>query len=69
MRSGIGAQDAGVAYRAPSSSIRKLIQARHGQPASNQGRTGRGDRVLDALQTDELCPCNWQQAKRLKPAA
>jgi peroxiredoxin (alkyl hydroperoxide reductase subunit C) len=20
-------------------------------------------RVLDALQTDELCPCNWQQGQ------
>ncbi len=27
-------------------------------------------RVLDALQTDELCPCNWQQGEEvLKPAA
>jgi peroxiredoxin (alkyl hydroperoxide reductase subunit C) len=27
-------------------------------------------RVLDALQTDELCPCNWQQGEDvLKPAA
>ena len=27
-------------------------------------------RVLDALQTDELCPCNWQQGQDvLKPAA
>ena len=22
-------------------------------------------RVLDALQTDELCPCNWEKGKRL----
>jgi peroxiredoxin (alkyl hydroperoxide reductase subunit C) len=27
-------------------------------------------RTLDALQTDELCPCNWQQGEEvLKPAA
>jgi len=27
-------------------------------------------RVLDALQTDELCPCNWHQGEEvLKPAA
>ena len=27
-------------------------------------------RVLDALQTDELCPCNWQKGEDvLKPAA
>ncbi len=27
-------------------------------------------RILDALQTDELCPCNWQQGEEvLKPAA
>ena len=27
-------------------------------------------RVLDALQTDELCPCNWKQGEEtLKPAA
>jgi len=27
-------------------------------------------RILDALQTDELCPCNWQQGQEvLKPAA
>ena len=26
-------------------------------------------RVLDALQTDELCPCNWQKGESvLKPA-
>ena len=27
-------------------------------------------RILDALQTDELCPCNWQEGQdTLKPAA
>jgi peroxiredoxin (alkyl hydroperoxide reductase subunit C) len=31
----------------------------------NQGRVGRNVsevlRVLDALQSDELCPCNWKK--------
>ena len=27
-------------------------------------------RVLDALQTDELCPCNWEKGQEvLRPAA
>jgi peroxiredoxin (alkyl hydroperoxide reductase subunit C) len=26
-------------------------------------------RVLDALQTDELCPCNWQQGEDTLKAA
>jgi lipoyl-dependent peroxiredoxin subunit C len=27
-------------------------------------------RVLDALQTDELCPCNWKKGEEvLRPAA
>ena len=27
-------------------------------------------RVLDALQTDELCPCNWNKGEKfLRPAA
>ena len=26
-------------------------------------------RVLDALQTDELCPCNWQQGQPTLQAA
>jgi peroxiredoxin (alkyl hydroperoxide reductase subunit C) len=27
-------------------------------------------RVLDALQTDELCPCNWTEGQEvLRPAA
>jgi peroxiredoxin (alkyl hydroperoxide reductase subunit C) len=27
-------------------------------------------RVLDALQTDELCPCNWNKGEQvLRPAA
>jgi peroxiredoxin (alkyl hydroperoxide reductase subunit C) len=28
-----------------------------------------GLRVLDALQTDELCPCNWQKGEQSSPAA
>ncbi|HLL20718.1 MAG TPA: hypothetical protein VK427_01230 [Kofleriaceae bacterium] len=26
-------------------------------------------RVLDALQTDELCPCNWQKGEKTLTAA
>ena len=26
-------------------------------------------RVLDALQTDELCPCNWQKGEEVLKAA
>jgi len=26
-------------------------------------------RVLDALQTDELCPCNWRQGESVLKAA
>jgi alkyl hydroperoxide reductase subunit AhpC len=26
-------------------------------------------RVLDALQTDELCPCNWQKGDAVLKAA
>jgi peroxiredoxin (alkyl hydroperoxide reductase subunit C) len=26
-------------------------------------------RVLDALQTDELCPCNWKQGDEVLKAA
>ena len=26
-------------------------------------------RVLDALQTDELCPCNWQKGEDVLQAA
>jgi lipoyl-dependent peroxiredoxin subunit C len=26
-------------------------------------------RILDALQTDELCPCNWQQGEETLKAA
>jgi peroxiredoxin (alkyl hydroperoxide reductase subunit C) len=26
-------------------------------------------RVLDALQTDELCPCNWKQGDEVLQAA
>ncbi len=33
----------------------------------NDGKVGRNPseilRILDALQTDELCPCNWQQGE------
>jgi peroxiredoxin (alkyl hydroperoxide reductase subunit C) len=26
-------------------------------------------RVLDALQTDELCPCNWKKGEKVLKAA
>lgn len=54
----------GVATRAtfivdPSNIIRHV--------SVNDGKVGRNPaeilRVLDALQTDELCPCNWQQGE------
>jgi peroxiredoxin (alkyl hydroperoxide reductase subunit C) len=37
----------------------------------NVGRNPRETlRILDALQTDELCPCNWQEGQEvLRPAA
>src|SRR3546814_6107600 len=37
----------------------------------NVGRNPRETlRILDALQTDELCPCNWQEGQQvLRPAA
>jgi peroxiredoxin (alkyl hydroperoxide reductase subunit C) len=36
----------------------------------NVGRNvGEVLRVLDALQTDELCPCNWQRGDETLKAA
>jgi len=68
---GIVAEDAGVAYRAtfivdPHNVIQHVTVN-----GLNQGRNpAEAIRVLDALQTDELCPCNWQQGEEvLKPAA
>ena len=62
---------AGVAYRAtyivdPHNVIQHVTVN-----GLNQGRNpAEAIRVLDALQTDELCPCNWQAGEDvLKPAA
>ena len=68
---GIIAKDAGVAYRAtfivdPHNVIQHVTVN-----GLDQGRNPQETlRVLDALQSDELCPCNWQQGEEvLKPAA
>jgi alkyl hydroperoxide reductase subunit AhpC len=67
---GILAKDAGVALRAtfivdPEGIIRFA--------AVNDLSVGRNPeevlRVLDALQTDELCPCNWQKGEDTLKAA
>ena len=61
---GILDPNSGVANRAtfivdPNNIIRHV--------SVNDGKVGRNPneilRVLDALQTDELCPCNWQQGQ------
>lgn len=61
---GILDPDSGVAHRAtfivdPQNIIRHA--------SVNDGKVGRNPneilRILDALQTDELCPCNWQQGQ------
>ena len=68
---GIIAPDAGVAYRAtfiidPDNVIQHVTVN-----GLNVGRNPQETlRVLDALQTDELCPCNWQEGQEvLRPAA
>lgn len=68
---GIVAPDAGVAYRAtfivdPDNVIQHVTVN-----GLNVGRNPQETlRILDALQTDELCPCNWQEGQEvLKPAA
>ena len=49
----------------PSSSIRTASSASSTSPTCQVGRNPEEVlRVLDALQTDELCPCNWQQGRR-----
>ena len=68
---GVLDKDEGVALRAtfivdPHSVIRFV--------AVNGLSVGRNPaevlRVLDALQTDELCPCNWNKGEQvLRPAA
>jgi lipoyl-dependent peroxiredoxin subunit C len=68
---GIIAQDAGVAFRAtfvidPDNVIQHVTVN-----GLNVGRNPQETlRILDALQTDELCPCNWQEGEEvLRPAA
>lgn len=61
---GVLDHDSGVAVRAtfiidPTNIIRHV--------SVNDGKVGRNPneilRILDALQTDELCPCNWNQGE------
>ena len=68
---GIIAPDEGVAYRAtfiidPDNVIQHVTVN-----GLNVGRNPAETlRVLDALQTDELCPCNWNEGEEvLRPAA
>jgi peroxiredoxin (alkyl hydroperoxide reductase subunit C) len=68
---GILSADEGVAYRAtfivdPDNIIQHVTVN-----GLNVGRNPAETlRVLDALQTDELCPCNWTEGDEvLKPAA
>ena len=68
---GILDKDVGVALRAtfivdPDNVIQHLTVN-----GLTVGRNpGEALRVLDALQTDELCPCNWQEGQEvLRPAA
>jgi peroxiredoxin (alkyl hydroperoxide reductase subunit C) len=68
---GILAKEEGVAFRAtfivdPDNIIQHVTVN-----GLNVGRNPAETlRVLDALQTDELCPCNWQEGQEpLRPAA
>jgi peroxiredoxin (alkyl hydroperoxide reductase subunit C) len=68
---GIVDREGGVAYRAtfivdPDNVIQHVTVN-----GLNVGRNPQETlRVLDALQTDELCPCNWQEGEEvLRPAA
>jgi alkyl hydroperoxide reductase subunit AhpC len=68
---GIIAKDEGVAFRAtfivdPDNIIQHVTVN-----GLNVGRNPQETlRILDALQTDELCPCNWTQGEEvLRPAA
>jgi alkyl hydroperoxide reductase subunit AhpC len=67
---GILEKDAGVAHRAPV-----IVDPPGGIrfAAGNDLSVGRNPRevlrVLDALQTDELCPCNWQKGEDTLQAA
>ena len=52
-------------FAPPSSSIRTTSSSTSRSTASTVGRNPQETlRVLDALQTDELCPCNWQPGRR-----
>jgi peroxiredoxin (alkyl hydroperoxide reductase subunit C) len=55
----------------PSSSIPDNIIQHVTVNGLNVGRNPQETlRVLDALQTDELCPCNWNEGQDvLRPAA
>jgi peroxiredoxin (alkyl hydroperoxide reductase subunit C) len=68
---GIIAPDAGVAYRATFIVDHEHVIQHITVNALNVGRNPQETlRVLDALQTDELCPCNWHEGEAvLKPAA
>lgn len=64
LKLGILDPQSGVAHRAtfivdPNNIIRHV--------SVNDGKVGRNPneilRILDALQTDELCPCNWKQGE------
>ncbi len=68
---GILDKDAGVALRATFIVDPHNIIQHVSVNGLNQGRNPQETlRNLDALQTDELCPCNWQQGEDvLKPAA
>ena len=68
---GILSRDEGVAFRAtfivdPDNVIQHVTVN-----GLNVGRNPQEAlRILDALQTDELCPCNWQEGEEvLRPAA
>jgi alkyl hydroperoxide reductase subunit AhpC len=68
---GIIAPDAGVAYRATFVIDPDNIVQHVTVNGLNVGRNPQETlRILDALQTDELCPCNWQEGEEvLRPAA
>ena len=68
---GIIHPDAGVAYRATFIVDPDNIIQHVAVNGLNVGRNPQETlRILDALQTDELCPCNWQEGQEvLKPVA
>ncbi len=68
---GIVDKDAGVALRATFIIDPNNVIQHVSVNGLNQGRNPQETlRNLDALQTDELCPCNWKPGEEvLKPAA